>query len=156
MVFHMANRKGKRNRKFNGTRNHGKGNAKNRRGKGGKGGWGRAGTGKHRFTYVAVYERHWMKHGGRFGFSNPNAEASLPVINLYEIDQLARMGKVEKREGKLTFDFPGKVLGTGSITVPIVVKAIRFSEKAKDKLKACGGSAVESAPEAEAPAKKAE
>jgi len=105
---------------------------------------------------VTRYERDFMSHGGRFGFSNPNAEARLPVINLYEIDQLARNGKIEKREGKLTFDFPGKVLGTGSITVPIVVKAIRFSEKAKDKLKACGGSAVEGAPEAEAPAKKAE
>ena len=149
MVFHMVNRKGKRNRKFNGTRNHGKGNAKNRRGKGGKGGWGRAGTHKHRFTYVAVYERHWMAHGGRYGFANQNARAELPVINLYEIDQLARNGKVEKKDGKLTFDFEGKVLGTGAITMPIVVRAVCFSEKAKEKLKACGGSAIESAPAAE-------
>jgi len=152
MVFHMVNRKGKRNRKFNGTRNHGKGNAKNRRGKGGKGGWGRAGTHKHRFTYVAVYERHWMAHGGRYGFANQNARAELPVINLYEIDQLARAGKVEKQDGKLTFDFDGKVLGTGSITMPIVVRALAFSEKAKEKLKACGGSAVTPEPKAEAPA----
>ncbi|MFA6214021.1 MAG: uL15m family ribosomal protein [Candidatus Micrarchaeia archaeon] len=153
----MANRKGKRNRKFNGTRNHGKGNAKNRRGKGGKGGWGRAGMSKHRFTYVTRYERHFMRHGGRMGFSNQNAREELPVINLYEIDQLARNGKVEAREGKLTFDFEGKVLGTGSITVPVVVRAISFSEKAKEKLKACGGSAVESAPkEAPAAEKKAE
>jgi large subunit ribosomal protein L15 len=154
MVFHMANRKGKRNRKFNGTRNHGKGNAKNRRGKGGKGGWGRAGTHKHRFSYITRYERHWMSHGGRFGFANQNAAAGLPVINLYEIDQLARNGKLGKLDGKLTFDFPGKVLGSGSITMPIVVKAVCFSEKAKEKLKACGGSAVASAiaPE-KAPAK---
>ena len=152
MVFHMVNRKGKRNRKFNGTRNHGKGNAKNRRGKGGKGGWGRAGTGKHRFTYDAVYERHWMKNGGRYGFANQNARAELPVINLYEIDQLARAGKVEKQEGKLTFDFDGKVLGTGAITMPIVVRALAFSEKAKEKLKACGGSAMTPEPKAEAQA----
>ena len=156
MVFHMVNnRKGKRNRKFNGTRNHGKGNAKNRRGKGGKGGWGRAGTHKHRFTYMTVYERHWMHHGGRFGFANQNAPAELEVINLYEIDQLARNGKIEKREGKLTFDFEGKVLGTGSITVPITVRALAFSEKAKEKLKACGGSAVMPEPKAAAQAKTA-
>jgi large subunit ribosomal protein L15 len=155
MVFHMVNRKGKRNRKFNGTRNHGKGNAKNRRGKGGKGGWGRAGTHKHRFTYMTVYERHWMSHGGRYGFANQNAGTELPVINLYEIDQLARGGKVEKKDGKLTFDFEGKVLGTGSITVPIVVRALAFSEKAKEKLKACGGSAImpEPKPVPAAPAK---
>ena len=150
MVFHMVNRKGKRNRKFNGTRNHGKGNAKNRRGKGGKGGWGRAGTHKHRFTYITRYERHWMAHGGRYGFANQNAGAELPVINLYEIDQLARNGKIEKREGKFAFDFEGKVLGTGAITVPIVVRALCFSEKAKEKLKACGGSAVMPEPKAEA------
>ena len=151
MVFHMVNnRKGKRNRKFNGTRNHGKGNAKNRRGKGGKGGWGRAGTHKHRFTYITRYERHWMSHGGRYGFANQNARAELPVINLYEIDQLARNGKVEKKDGKLTFDFEGKVLGTGAITMPIVVRAMCFSEKAKEKLKAAGGSAIESAPAEEA------
>ena len=148
-------RLGKRNRKFNGTRNHGKGNAKNRRGKGGKGGWGRAGTHKHRFTYITRYERHWMSHGGRYGFANQNAGAELPVINLYEIDQLARSGKVEKQDGKLTFDFEGKVLGTGSITMPIVVRALAFSEKAKEKLKACGGSAVMPEPKAEAPAKAA-
>ena len=154
-MFHMVNRKGKRNRKFNGTRNHGKGNAKNRRGKGGKGGWGRAGTHKHRFTYVAVYERHWMAHGGRYGFANQNARAELPVINLYEIDQLARNGKLEKREGKLTFDFDGKVLGTGAITFPVVVRALCFSEKAKEKLKACGGSAISPEPKAEAQPKPA-
>ena len=151
----MVNRKGKRNRKFNGTRNHGKGNAKNRRGKGGKGGWGRAGTGKHRFTYVAVYERHWMKNGGRYGFANQTARAELPVMNLYEIDQLVQKGKIEKKDGKFTFDFEGKVLGTGSITVPITVRALAFSEKAKEKLKACGGSAVMPEPKAEPVAKEA-
>ncbi len=152
MVFHMANRKGKRNRKFNGSRNHGKGNTKNRRGKGGKGGWGRAGMHKHRFSYITRYERHWMRHGGRHGFSNQNATKVMPTINLYEIDQLARAGKIETREGKLAFDFKGKVLGSGSITVPITVRALAFSEKAKEKLKACGGSAVTPEPKAE-PAK---
>ena len=158
----MVNRKGKRNRKFNGTRNHGKGNAKNRRGKGGKGGWGRAGTHKHRFTYITRYERHWMSHGGRYGFANQNAGAELPVMNLYEIDQLVQKGKIEKSEGKLTFDFEGKVLGTGSISVPITVRALAFSEKAMAKLKAAGGSAIMPEPKAEpaateakaAPAKK--
>lgn len=152
----MAKRQGKRNRKFNGSRNHGKGNAKNRRGKGGKGGWGRAGMHKHRFSYVTRYERHWMRHGGRHGFVNPNAAPDVPVINLYEIDQLARSGKIEKREGKLAFDFDGKVLGTGSITVPITVRALSFSEKAKDKLKAAGGSAVETAPAEAEPENKTE
>lgn len=132
-------RLGKRSRKFFGTRNHGKGNTKNRRGKGGKGGWGRAGMHKQRFTYVTVYERDWMAHGGRFGFSNHNAKAKLPALNVYEIDQMAQAGKLEKKEGKYFLDFSGKILGSGAITVPVHVKALAFSEGAANKIKKAGG-----------------
>lgn len=137
----MAKRQGKRNRKFNGTRNHGKGNAKNRRGKGGKGGWGRAGTGKHRFSYVTVYERDFMAHGGRFGFSNPTTGPKMPTANVYEIDQLARGAKLEKRDGKDVFEFEGKILGSGFITKPVKVIALAFSAIAKEKITKAGGSA---------------
>ncbi len=139
-------RLGKRNRKFNGTRNHGKGNAKNRRGKGGKGGWGRAGMHKHRFSYVTTHERDWMAHGGRFGFVRQNAVAKLPAINVYEIDQMAQNGKLEKREGKFFFDFPGKVLGAGAIFVPVQVKSLAYSEGAAKKIKKAGGSIEAPAP----------
>lgn len=148
----VANRKGKRNRKFNGSRNHGKGNAKNRRGKGGKGGWGRAGTHKHRFSYVTVYERDFMAHGGRFGFSN-QGRVELPVMNVYEIEQLAQKGKLESREGKLFLEFEGKVLGTGRITRAVKVVALCFSEGAKKKIEKVGGIAEATAPAQEAPKK---
>ena len=144
----MTKRQGKRNRKFLGSRAHGKGNAKNARGKGGKGGWGRAGMHKHRFSYVTVHERTWMKKGGHYGFSNPN-RLEVPTINLWEIDQMARSGELKKEGANYAFEFKGKVLGTGSITVPITVRALAFSEKAKEKLKACGGSAVSPEPKAE-------
>ncbi len=133
-------RQKKRNRKFNGSRNHGKGNTKNRRGKGGKGGWGRAGMHKHRFTYMTVYERGMMAHGGRFGFS-PARLSKLETVNLYEIEQLAAAGKLQKRDGKDCFEFEGKVLGTGSISRPVAVKAMAFSSGAERKIKAAGGSA---------------
>lgn len=138
----MAKRLGKRNRKFNGTRNHGKGNAKNRRGKGGKGGWGRAGMHKHRFTYVTRYERGFMAHGGRFGFVSVRAR-KLPTMNLYEIESLAQKGKLESRDGKAYFEFQGKVLGTGMITKAVKVSALAFSEGAKKKIAKAGGIAEE-------------
>jgi large subunit ribosomal protein L15 len=134
-------RLGKRNRKFLGSRNHGKGNAKNRRGKGNKGGWGRAGMHKHRFSYITVHERHFMAHGGRYGFHNQNATPQLPVVNLWHIEQLALSGKLEKRDGRDYYEFEGKVLGSGQITRPVTVKAARFSGKAAEKIKAAGGSA---------------
>lgn len=127
----------KRNRKFFGTRNHGKGNAKNRRGKGGKGGWGRAGMGKHRFTYVTVYEMDTL---GAHGFS-PVKRVKVPTVNLYEIEQKALHGRLEKREGKDYFEFSGKVLGTGSITKPVTVRAAAFSSGAAEKIKKAGGAA---------------
>ena len=130
-------RLGKRNRKFFGSRNHGKGNAKNRRGKGNKGGWGRAGMHKHRFTYITRYEPDFF---GVHGFS-PARKVKYKTVNLYEIEQLAISGKLQKKEGRDYFEFPGKVLGTGNLTKPVAVKAAAFSSGAAAKIKAAGGSA---------------
>jgi large subunit ribosomal protein L15 len=131
-------RLGKRNRKFNGSRNHGKGNAKNRRGKGGKGGWGRAGMHKHRFTYAAVHEREWMAHGGRYGFSSVRP-ITYKTVNLYEIEALSRAGKLQKKDGKSYFEFEGKVLGSGKLSAAVSIKAMAFSEGAMEKIKKAGG-----------------
>ena len=134
-------RLGKRNRKFFGTRNHGKGNAKNRRGKGGKGGWGRAGMHKQRFSYITVYERDWMANGGHMGFHNARP-ITYKTLNVYEIEQLAQKGKMEKREGKYYFEFEGKILGAGKISVPVTVKAMAFSAGAIEKIKKAGGAVI--------------
>ena len=144
----------KRNRKFFGSRNHGKGNAKNRRGKGGKGGWGRAGMHKQRFTYITVYERDWMANGGHMGFSSVRP-VTYKTLNVYEIAQLAEKGKIEKKEGKYYFEFDGKILGTGKISMPVTVKALSFSEGAAAKIKKAGGAAITTAQPEEKAQKKA-
>ncbi len=138
----MARQK-KRSRKFLGTRNHGTGNKKNRRGKGGKGGWGRAGMHKQRFSYITRYEPDFF---GVHGFAGVRT-VRLPTTNLYEIEQLAVGGKLETREGKLFYEFDGKILGSGKITRAVAVKCLAFSEGAEKKIKAAGGSIT-------APAKK--
>ncbi|VVC01887.1 50S ribosomal protein L15 [uncultured archaeon] len=129
-------RLGKRNRAFFGTRNHGKGNAKNRRGKGGKGGWGRAGMHKHRFSYITAFEPDYF---GVHGFA-PVRKVKVKTANLWQIEQLAVSGKLQKKGGKDCFEFEGKVLGSGKITKPVAVKAISFSSGAAEKIKAAGGS----------------
>ncbi|MCX8198156.1 MAG: 50S ribosomal protein L15 [Candidatus Micrarchaeota archaeon] len=130
-------RQKKRSRKFLGSRSHGKGNAKNRRGKGNKGGWGRAGMHKHRFTYITAREPDFF---GVHGFSSLRKK-KMKTVNLYQIEQMAISGKLEKRDGKDYFEFEGKVLGTGTITKPVVVKAAAFSEGAAEKISKAGGSA---------------
>ena len=148
----MTKRPGKRNRKFLGSRSHGKGNAKNKRGKGGKGGWGRAGMHKHRFSYVTTHERLWMKKGGHFGFTNPNG-VEVPVLNLWNIEQMANAGELKTEGGKKTLTFEGKILGTGPIYTPVSVKAWCASEKAIERIKAAGGSFESTKPVEEAPKK---
>lgn len=152
-------RKGKRNRVFLGTRNHGKGNAKNRRGKGNKGGWGRSGMHKHRFSYITTYERHWMSNGNRFGFDPKNSPLELPVVNLYELEQMVRSGEIAKKGALPYFEFEGKILGTGAIHSAVHVKAKAGSEKAMERIKKAGGqfelfeAETEEAPAPKAPAK---
>lgn len=131
-------RLGKRNRNFLGSKSHGKGNAKNKRGKGGKGGWGRAGTGKHRWTYITAYEPEFAKHGGHMGFSNPTHKKN-KSISLYQIQSLVNQGKIPQKDGKLCFEYGGKVLGGGELSTAVVVRAAAASEKAIERIKASGG-----------------
>jgi len=131
----MARRYKKHSRKFLGSKNHGKGNAKNKRGKGNKGGWGRAGMHKQRWTYIVRYEPDFF---GVHGFSRPNAKKS-ETINIFEINNLAKLDKLAKAEGKMHFEFAGKVLGSGNLEFPVIVKAQIASDSAVKKIKAAGG-----------------
>ncbi len=134
----MTTRPGKRNRKFLGSRSHGKGNAKNKRGKGGKGGWGRAGMHKHRFSYVTTHEREWMRKGGHYGFTNPN-RVEPATLNLWNIEQMAQAGKLKKEGSGYAFDFEGKILGTGPLNTPVLVRAWAASKSAIERIAAAGG-----------------
>lgn len=126
-------RKTRRSRKFHGSRTHGKGNAKNRRGSGSKGGWGRAGMHKHRFSYATTHERDWVKYGGRRGFHNPTA-VEIKTINIYEIENKAKSGKIS---GK--FEFEGKILGCGTLSFPLQVSAYSATSRAIERIEKAGG-----------------
>ena len=134
----MPRRFTKQKKSYLGSKNCGTGNAKNRRGKGGKGGWGRAGMHKHRWTYITSYEPDFF---GVHGFASLR-KGRAKVMNLFEINQMALKGRLETKEGRLFIDFDGKILGTGEMNQPVVVKALAFSKKAKDKITAAGGQAV--------------
>jgi large subunit ribosomal protein L15 len=129
-------RKTRRSRKYLGTRSHGKGNAKNRRGSGSKGGWGRAGMHKHRFSYATTHERDWVKYGGRRGFHNPTT-IEVDTINLYEIENKIKSGKIS---GK--FEFKGKILGCGMLSAPVEISAYSASERAIERIKKAGGKFI--------------
>ncbi len=118
-------------------RTHGRGNKKCGRGGGTRGGRGMAGSGKHKYTYIVVYEG--KDYFGRSGFVRHVSKKKIPVSNLYEIDSKATKGKLEKKEGKLYYEFKGKILGAGVISAPVAIKALSWSKKAEEKIKAAGG-----------------
>ncbi|MBU0533014.1 50S ribosomal protein L15 [Candidatus Micrarchaeota archaeon] len=128
-------RKGKKTRKYLGTRSHGAGNTKNRRGSGCRGGTGKAGIDKHKWSWAMnVDKNYYSKHG----FSRPN-KTRVNAINLFEINQRAITHELKKKDDKYLFEFDGKVLATGSVSVPLSIKAVSWSKNVEKKLKEVGG-----------------
>ncbi len=147
----MTRRKAKQKTGYLGHRTHGRGNVKNRRGSGNRGGRGMAGICKHKGTSKIA-----VGYFGKVGFVRPVRDAPLKVAHLYDINQKAVSNQLEKKGGKYHFDFEGKVLATGSVTVPLVIRASCWSKNVEKKLSEAGGqiSKLESA-KAAAPAKPA-
>jgi large subunit ribosomal protein L15 len=139
----MVVRREKKIRKCRGHRSYGYGFHKKHRGKGSRGGRGQAGKHKHKWSYVQSYE---PEHFGKYGFKRTYAEHRRPKsINLEQIDAIAAAsGKKEIDLKEMGFD---KVLGSGRISKPLVVKAKIFSKNAVKKIEAAGGKVVK--PEAE-------
>jgi ribosomal protein L18E len=50
------------------------------------------------------------------------------------------LNQLEKKEGKYVFDFDGKILATGSVTLPLSIRASSWSRNVEEKLKAAGGT----------------
>lgn len=131
----MPARKQKQKIKYRGSRFHGAGNVKNRRGSGNRGGRGNAGLHKHKFSYVTAYMPDYF---GKKGFVRPHSKR-LPVVHLFELNRSALLGKLEKKDGKFLFEFKGKILSTGSIDFPLLVRALCWSKRTEEKIKKAGG-----------------
>jgi large subunit ribosomal protein L15 len=136
----MAVRKQKQKKGYLGHRSHGRGNVKNRRGSGNRGGRGNAGMDKHKWSLASKLRTNKDKavYFFKCGFTRPNSEET-HEINLFQINQQAILGKLPQKEGKPSFEFKGKVLGTGSVSAPLSVKAYSWSKAVERKLKEAGG-----------------
>ncbi len=151
----MVVRRAKKNRKYLGTRRWGVGNIKNARGAGDRGGVGAiARLRKHDWTYITAKRPDLIR---KKGFT-PRSRNELMEINLNQISSIL------KRQNKSELDLEGyKVLSNGTLEVKATIRASGFSEKALEKIKGIGGSAVvlakkeeakpQQKPQAEAPGK---
>jgi large subunit ribosomal protein L15 len=127
----MISSKRKRIVKKRGTRECGKGGIK----QGGRGGKGYSGSKKHRKSWIIRYE---PDHIGKRGFKNKR-KVKMKTINLGDIGKFVEKGKKELNLGDFGYN---KVLGRGTISVPLTVKAYMFSRGAQEKIEKAGGKAI--------------
>ena len=144
-------RRKKKVRKLRGSHTHGWGCKKKHRGGGSKGGRGMAGTGKRKNTKWTWTIKYAPEHLGKRGFHRPKAVQYTPqAINLSDIDENLQlfldMGVAHEEEGRIIVDTTqlgvDKVLGSGKLTKPVVIKAYYVTPKAEEKIKAAGGEVV--------------
>ncbi len=124
----------KSKRKYFGTRSWGVGNIKHARGAGSRGGVGRGGS-KHKMSHILVYERESLVHKGFVSRKGKRLE----IISLRDVSK--RLNSVQG--DKPVLELKGfKVLSSGTLLKPAVIKADSFSANAEAKIKQAGGEAV--------------
>lgn len=140
----MTVRKPKRVRQHRGSRTHGYGRIGQHRKGGQRGGKGKTGGKKHDWTYVtAKTPDRFGKHGfHRYG----KLRQSHNAINVGDIArQLPRFtsGKPATKEAPIAINLEehgfDKVLGAGTISIPLTITAPIFTHRAAEKIKAAGG-----------------
>lgn len=132
-------------RRQRGSRTHGWGQIGQHRAGGGRGGHGKAGLDKHKWTYVIKHDPDYFKKKGFVSTRTLGRKVS--VINVGKLDDLADKleseKKLERKEKKIFLDLESlgydKLLGTGEIIKPMLVKVASYSEAASRKLEEAGG-----------------
>ena len=132
-----------------GSRTHGGGSQKNRRGAGHRGGRGNAGSRKHEMHHHGPWDKH--------GFTQPEAvQAEVAEIDVQRLDEdaalLAADGVAETEGDGYRIDVRDvvegghdvdvvKVLGDGQVRNELYLLADAYSETAVEKVETAGGSA---------------
>jgi large subunit ribosomal protein L15 len=140
----MTNKK----RRQRGTRTHGGGTQKNRRGAGNRGGRGRAGRDKHEYQNYEPL--------GKSGFKRPEkVQQDVAEVSIREIDEdvalLAADGLAEETDWGYRVDARElapedadvvKVLGGGQVRTQLEVTADAFTDGARELIESQGGDAI--------------
>ncbi|MBI2675455.1 MAG: uL15 family ribosomal protein [Candidatus Aenigmarchaeota archaeon] len=134
----MAAKRAK-SRKMRGSKTHGYGFKKKHRGKGSKGGKGRAGRFGQKFLHYLKKEGRPGKHGFK-GLGRRKLEEKDRAIGLRDIEMLANRHGIKEINSE-DYGYQ-KVLASGTITLPLTIKAKRFTKRAEEKILKAGGRAV--------------
>jgi len=135
-------------RKKRGSRTQGYGRVGQHRKTGSKG-MRNVGRHKHLWSYVLRYEPDYFS---KKGFVSPKSlKQRVNAINVGELDEFAEKLSSRKEEEKLFIDLESlgytKLLGSGKVTKPLIVKVSSYSKSAAEKIKEAGGQILTNAQE---------
>jgi len=133
----------RKTRKKRGSRTQGWGRVGQHRRTGSKGGRN-AGRHKASWSYVVKYEPDYFS---KVGFTSPKGlKHETKIINVGTVDRIAQRLSTEKQDDKLVLDLAAlgftKLLGTGKITKPLIIKVASCSKSAAEKVKNGGGQVL--------------
>jgi large subunit ribosomal protein L15 len=146
----MTTHKDKKVKSYRGSKTHGGGSMKKRRGAGNRGGKGLAGSGKragHKVQYII--KRFGKGYLGKNGFTS-GKKIEVRRINLKDIesnlDNYMERGFAKKEGDFVSINLKDigydKLLGSGKVKTKFQIKVKFFSKKAKEKLEKIGGQIV--------------
>jgi len=127
-------------RKKRGSRTQGYGRVGQHRCTGSKG-YRKAGRHKGGWSYVLRYEPNYF---GKRGFHSPKSlRQKVKAINVGIVDELAEKISTKKRKDGFFIDLESlgytKLLGTGKVTKPLIIKVASHSKSAAEKIDQAGG-----------------
>jgi large subunit ribosomal protein L15 len=127
-------------RKKRGSRTQGYGRVGQHRRSGSKG-MRKSGRHKHLWSYVIRYEPDYF---GKKGFTSPKSlKQKENIINVGRLDEASEKFSTKEEKDRLFIDLKSlgytKLLGTGKVTKPLIVKVASCSKSAAEKIKEAGG-----------------
>ena len=138
----MVTFKRKKVTKYRGSKTHGGGSMKKRRGAGNRGGRGMAGSGKRADQKKqTILKKYGNAYFGKKGFKLKKKEVNL--INLYELDNIIENKQIKKEKDIYNINLTElkytKLLGSGKISNKYNITVNSCSKKAKEKIEKLGG-----------------
>ena len=146
----MTFNKRKKNSRYRGSKTHGCGSMKKRRGAGNKGGTGMAGSGKRaQSKKPLILKLYGNEYFGKHGFKR-TATQHFKTINISFLEakfgELLAKGTIKNEKGMFEVDLEAlgadKLLGTGNPTRKYRIKALYVSGSAAEKIKEAGGEVI--------------
>ena len=131
--------KQKKSKRYRGSKTHGCGSMKKRRGAGNRGGRGMAGTGKRADTKKpTIINQYGNTYFGKNGFTSRN-RLIVNSINIGKLEDMKEKGMIQDKVNLKELGY-NKLLGSGLVYNKWTIKVDSASKKAIEKVKKAGGN----------------